>query len=327
MLLRSGVQRLRLIDFDQVSLSSLNRHAVARRSDVGSPKALCLAKHFNEIFPDTIIEPIVRLFDLKAADTLLEGNPDYVLADPSHIQIADLSETFEDPLARSTRKGLKLKGIDGGVPVVYSTEKPGTVKLLPLEGEKVEEANEYGPLPNFRARILPVLGTLPALFGNAMASFVITELAGFATHPLRVKQRTKVYERILKDLKQEVLKKRQSVVNDAKKKGVEAPPEDESELHLIFITVTKYSFLVYKGRSLLSGSVEKDKVTLVRWNPSLPQCPSNMVCMTRIEADRHVAAWQGGDAVKWLEERYEKEVLEKVKNRVNEVRQAEKWRG
>lgn len=35
---RSGVKRLRVIDFDQVSLSSLNRHAVATWADVGYPK-------------------------------------------------------------------------------------------------------------------------------------------------------------------------------------------------------------------------------------------------------------------------------------------------
>ena len=42
MLLRSGVRKLRLVDFDQVSLSSLNRHALATRADVGMPKATCL---------------------------------------------------------------------------------------------------------------------------------------------------------------------------------------------------------------------------------------------------------------------------------------------
>lgn len=42
LLLRSGVRKLRLIDFDQVSLSSLNRHALATRADVGMPKATCL---------------------------------------------------------------------------------------------------------------------------------------------------------------------------------------------------------------------------------------------------------------------------------------------
>ena len=39
MLARSGVGAMRVIDFDQVSLSSLNRHAVASLRDVGRPKS------------------------------------------------------------------------------------------------------------------------------------------------------------------------------------------------------------------------------------------------------------------------------------------------
>lgn len=39
---RSGVKQLRVIDFDQVTLSSLNRHAVATWEDVGRPKVLVL---------------------------------------------------------------------------------------------------------------------------------------------------------------------------------------------------------------------------------------------------------------------------------------------
>jgi tRNA threonylcarbamoyladenosine dehydratase len=35
MLIRSGVRKIRVIDFDQVTLSSLNRHAVANTTDVG----------------------------------------------------------------------------------------------------------------------------------------------------------------------------------------------------------------------------------------------------------------------------------------------------
>lgn len=52
LLLRSGVGRLRLVDFDQVTLSSLNRHAVAVRADVGIPKATCLQQHFKHIMPE-----------------------------------------------------------------------------------------------------------------------------------------------------------------------------------------------------------------------------------------------------------------------------------
>uniref|UniRef100_A0A453R9Q1 THIF-type NAD/FAD binding fold domain-containing protein n=2 Tax=Aegilops tauschii TaxID=37682 RepID=A0A453R9Q1_AEGTS len=79
MLLRSGVGRLLLVDFDQVSLSSLNRHAVATREDVGTPKAYCLKKHFSLIYPECQIEARVQLYDSSAEDEILSGQPDFVL--------------------------------------------------------------------------------------------------------------------------------------------------------------------------------------------------------------------------------------------------------
>lgn len=48
------------------------------------------------------------------------------------ICIANIFIPLEEPLARSVRKKLKKMGIEQGVPVVYSTEKPHHVKLLPL---------------------------------------------------------------------------------------------------------------------------------------------------------------------------------------------------
>ena len=41
-----------LVPLVQVTLSSLNRHAVATREDVGTPKATCLGKHFRRILPE-----------------------------------------------------------------------------------------------------------------------------------------------------------------------------------------------------------------------------------------------------------------------------------
>ena len=52
LLLRGGVRRLRLVDFDQVSLSSLNRHATAVRLDVGTPKARAVRDQLLRIAPD-----------------------------------------------------------------------------------------------------------------------------------------------------------------------------------------------------------------------------------------------------------------------------------
>lgn len=48
MLVRSGVAKIRLIDFDQVTLSSLNRHAVANINDVGISKAEAMRKHLGK---------------------------------------------------------------------------------------------------------------------------------------------------------------------------------------------------------------------------------------------------------------------------------------
>lgn len=121
-------------------------------------------------------------------------------ADPSRVQIAGISDTNEDALARSTRRILKKLGCEENVPVVYSTERPSDVKLLPLDESKVEEADQYSTLPTFRSRILPVLGTLPALFGNAMASYVVTEIAEFKTEPLVTKNTFKLVSKLYTDI-------------------------------------------------------------------------------------------------------------------------------
>ena len=80
--------------------------------------------------------------------------------DPTRIQISDISFTMYDPLARSVRRRLRLEGVPSGIPVVYSTEVPGDVKLLPLPEEEFQKGNvkELGVFDDFRVRILPVLG-------------------------------------------------------------------------------------------------------------------------------------------------------------------------
>ncbi|CAL5323676.1 unnamed protein product [Camellia sinensis] len=212
MLLRSGVGRLLLVDFDQVSLSSLNRHAVAIREDVGIPKAHCLKKHFSSIFPECHVDARVLLYDTSSEEEILSGHPDFVLdcidnidtkvallaacvrrglrvlsatgagarADPTRIRVADLRESTNDPLSRAVRHRLrKDHGIEGGIPVVFSLEKP-KAKLLPFKGPSGEEENpsDYQIVPGFRVRIIPVLGTIPAIFGQVMASYIVTQLAG-----------------------------------------------------------------------------------------------------------------------------------------------------
>jgi hypothetical protein len=53
-----------------------------------------------------------------------------------------------------------MEGVSSGIPVVYSTEVPGDIKLLPLPEEEFQkgDVNELGVFDDFRVRILPVLG-------------------------------------------------------------------------------------------------------------------------------------------------------------------------
>lgn len=63
----------------QVSLSSLNRHAVAVREDVGTPKAVCLQRHFARIFPEAHVDARALMYDTTTEDEVLAGSPDFVL--------------------------------------------------------------------------------------------------------------------------------------------------------------------------------------------------------------------------------------------------------
>jgi tRNA A37 threonylcarbamoyladenosine dehydratase len=79
MLVRSGVGRVRLVDFDQVTLSSLNRHAVATLADVGTPKVLALRKHLEQVAPWVEIDARNALWNKENGEMLLSGQPTFVI--------------------------------------------------------------------------------------------------------------------------------------------------------------------------------------------------------------------------------------------------------
>ncbi|CAN6198124.1 unnamed protein product [Urochloa humidicola] len=314
MLLRSGVGRLLLVDFDQVSLSSLNRHAVATRDDVGTPKALCLKKHFSMIYPECQIDARVQLYDPSAEAEILSGQPDFVLdcidnidtkvallaacvrrglkvlsamgagarADPTRIRVADLRESSNDPLSRSVRYRLKKEhGIEGGIPVVFSLEKP-KAKLLPFQASKEEETpSDYQIVPGFRVRIIPVLGTIPAIFGQVMASYVITQLAGldFQTEPVVnldldhyriLHQRLIEHEELMYGTAEQVLVDAEEVMYIVKElwRGRSARDQNQKET----------------GRKMWRSVNE---LMLVRWDKSKPAGASNLILLKFSEADAH----------------------------------------
>ncbi|KAJ3373558.1 hypothetical protein GGF31_000399 [Allomyces arbusculus] len=325
MLARAGIGKLRVIDFDQVTLSSLNRHAVATVADVGTPKVVCLARRLRAVAPHVVIDAINALFaaDVAESQLLSAGKPDYVIdcidhldtktallafchthqipvissmgsgakADPSRVRVADISETSEDPLARAVRGKLRRAGIDRGVTVVYSTER-ATPGLGLIKPDADAALDEFAPLPTFRASILPVLGPLPAMFGNALAAHVLTQVAGWPSQQALPGGRTRAkdHARLLRD------------VNAAGEGG--------------YVTQADVALLVddvWAQRSAVSGKV--DKCVLVAWRAGVRADVANLVLMTAEEAARHrelakERTAEEGDA--WMKDVYGEEVVARV---------------
>eukprot|EP00892_Ulva_mutabilis_P005556 jgi/Ulvmu1/3372/UM156_0029.1 len=235
MLLRAGIGHLKLVDFDQVTLSSLNRHAVATRADVGLPKATVLAQHFDAIFPEVSVEPVVAMYTQATEELILGGaHVDMVIdaidnldtkadliaackarsipvlcvggaaakADPTRISFMDLAEASVDPLIRSVRHRLRtVHGVKAGVQVLLSTEKPRCGLVTTEEQAAAPSMLDYQVIPNFRVRTIPVLGTSPALFGMAAASWCLCQIAAAPFFPEpHFKIRRPQYETILEKL-------------------------------------------------------------------------------------------------------------------------------
>jgi len=61
------------VDFDYVTLSSLNRHAAAGLADVGTPKVKCLENALRKFSKWIEIDPRIELWNKEDGGTLLEG--------------------------------------------------------------------------------------------------------------------------------------------------------------------------------------------------------------------------------------------------------------
>ena len=379
-LARSGVGRLRVVDFDQVTLSSLNRHAVAALADVGTSKVECFRTRMEAVVPWVRVHAVTALFGMEAAGKLLgvwdfelrdgegeEDGPDYVVdaidnieskvgllqycvqhgikvisamgagckSDPTRVCVGDISQSIEDPLSKATRRRLRLFGVEKGIPVVFSTEKPGPGKaqLLPVADEEVQKGNvgNLGVLPDFRVRILPVLGTMPAVFGYTVANHVICEISGYPMeYRAGDKGRDKMYEGMLSALQgMEERLVRSEDGQDAI--GLRIPLSKDDVGYLVEE--------VYRGKSVISGLT--NRLALVRWRrpehgfkfeigyqnegqKSIKLAMHDLVLMTKEEAQKHERdVLKAGVAPAGY---YEPDVIELVRRRNEEERAFDKYR-
>jgi len=199
-LARSGVGALRLVDFDRVDASNINRQLYALYSTIGREKARLAQERVLDINPlcavdihdtfvnaDSLIDLLSRDIDvvvdaidgLNSKVNLIFGAVTMGLPvvssmgaagkmDISMIKTGDLSETCVCPLARVVRQRLHRRGVYEGVTCVYSIEK-ALNKLPYQQKDAVDALATHG-------RSRPPIGTIPwvpGVFGLNMAAEVI----------------------------------------------------------------------------------------------------------------------------------------------------------
>ena len=141
LLARSGIGRLRLIDFDVVDETNINRQAVAYTNTVGKKKTDILAEIIKKINPNCLVEAISKrltkenvgellgdFFVVDAIDSVQDkvelidyatkNNLQIVSAmgagnrfDYPYFKVVDIYKTSNDGLAKVLRKKLKERGV------------------------------------------------------------------------------------------------------------------------------------------------------------------------------------------------------------------------
>ena len=155
-LVRSGIGKVILVDFDVIDPSNLNRQLMTTIDTIGLKKVDVLEKRIKSINPDCcvvkidkFIEPlnINILFDYKfdylidACDSLktkfsiidncIEKNIKFISSmgtakrlDPTKLKIVDIRKTYNDPLAKRVRKYVNDSRYKQKINVLFTDELP-----------------------------------------------------------------------------------------------------------------------------------------------------------------------------------------------------------
>jgi len=193
MLARAGVGSLLILDSDNVSVSNRNRQLLALESTTGRPKTEVMAERLRDINPDLSLTIINDYLTPENVEQLLAGHQIDFLVDAidtlspkialirhcvsnkiplvssmgagakfdmTKVRIADISKSYNCPLAYILRKKLRKEGITKGFKVVFSEELPDREAIVP-----VEETNKKSQVGT--------ISYLPAAFGLACAQTAV----------------------------------------------------------------------------------------------------------------------------------------------------------
>ena len=205
-LARAGVLHLRIIDFDIIQISNINRQIIALESTLGRSKAEVLKERICDINPNCTVEALPIFAGEETLDEIFSPRPDLLIdsidslnpktqllhgayvrgiptissmgaalrTDPGLIRTGDIFDTSNCPLAKHIRKRLRRREVGRGISCVYSTEKVRFDYCLSEEDCKEQET----PFSD-RGRARNILGSLPTItgiFGLTIANMAIFQL-------------------------------------------------------------------------------------------------------------------------------------------------------
>lgn len=199
-LARAGIGELTLVDFDTVSTSNINRQIIALNSTVGQKKTALFEQRIKDINPDiklNIIDDFYTNSKIKAdyvADaidtmrskiSLLENcitNNIPVISsmgagnriDPTKLYICDIKDIDDKkaPFVSNIIYQLKKRGIESGIKVVASKEKPFIQEKI-SEIEQVTTQN--GEQIEFTKIVPSSTPFVACVAGIYMASYMVQE--------------------------------------------------------------------------------------------------------------------------------------------------------
>ncbi len=195
-LARAGVGKFRIVDFDKIKPTNLNRHLLATHCTLGRSKAELVKERILSINPKAKVEALEIFAAQETLDGILDDSPNLVIdaidslnpkvqlldacyrkgipvissmgaatrLDPFLIRSGDLFDSTNCPLAQKLRKRLRKLGIKRGIFSVWSEEKPNLGFEEP-ENSPLEDSY-------MRGRSRKKLGSLPtltAIFGLIIA--------------------------------------------------------------------------------------------------------------------------------------------------------------
>jgi len=207
-LARAGIGHLRLVDFDVVRPSNINRQLFALESTLGLSKAAIARQRVLDINPACEVQSLPLFVDQQSVETVLGGGLDLVIdaidsvgpkiellaqasgrgiavvscmgaalrTDPTQVRVGSLADIHHCPLARRVRKELRKRGVSLDLCCVYSTEPVNGLRQTAITFDRADEEESVQ-----RGRKRSVLGSLPTLtgiFGLTAANTALRLLVG-----------------------------------------------------------------------------------------------------------------------------------------------------